>query len=211
MNTNACVLLAEEHITTQCGNPEEVPTELADYEGKATYNEAVESARAGWHQSIIERFRAAKPATTTAGGAVTWLGTLLTWHQRITNLVTWGGQQSLASIINDRVAALADLDEDQSNIFSLRAPLSGSSGLDFRSCSTAINIGYSTNEHAKKLLAYPAVELLAIIAAETAPLISFGRRDCGVMIQGRAYRFSVIPRTATNRYYYYWGPASPQA
>lgn len=130
----------------------------------------------------------------------------ITWPDRVPGLVTWSGQQTLARLIRDTQRALREAlptAPQPLDPLTLRAPKTGASGLDPLACPDPIDAGFSPARLGIAVMQRPALELLAIVGLETVPLLSFGRRQCGFVHAGQAWRFSVTPRGEHG--YYQWG------
>lgn len=128
----------------------------------------------------------------------------ITWPDRLPDLKTWAGQQTLDKIVAKLVQAISQAEGD--NLFSLRMPMKGATGFDSLSCPDAIDCGFSPAALDMEVVQRPALELLAIIGLESLPLISFGHRQCGFIHGDLTWRFPVEPRDGG--YYHRWGNLS---
>lgn len=132
-----------------------------------------------------------------------WI-TPITWPDRLPDLKTWSGRQTLPGII-------AKLQEEvrkseQVNLFEMASFMHGASGFNGIACQDSLDsldIGFSPAALGIAVRQYPARELLAILALETLPLVSFGRRHVGFIHDGQIWQFKVEPRDSG--YYYRWG------
>jgi CRISPR-associated protein Csb3 len=166
-----------------------VDDERADenYEGERQRVAAID------HDSVRELLLADDPQERTNFDGVRWGGRLITWPDRVPDLKVWAGQLTLAKIIKKTQAALRSA-EWTGDLFSVRAPMKGTSGLDALSCPSALDAGFSADVLGMAVVQRPGVELLTIIALESVPLISYGRRDCGFVHDGKLWRFAVEDR-----------------
>lgn len=162
--------------------------------------ESVAAARRDDHQRVRDLLLST-PATSLPGrdGAV-WVRRL-TWPDRVPGLKTWAGNQTLPKLISKlQVAVRKSPSED---LFELRVPMKGATGIDALSCQNAIDIGFSPSTLDMEVLQRPALELLAIVGLERLPLLSFANRVCGFVEKGRIWQFPVEERDGG--YYHRWG------
>lgn len=130
---------------------------------------------------------------------VRWLGRTITWPDRVPDLKTWAGQQTLPKIIAKLQAMLKGAAGD---LYAARAFGKGASGMDALSCQGDIDIGFSPNALQMDVQQRPGLELLAIVGLESVPLVSFGRLICGFIHDEKLWRFKVESR---GQYYGRWG------
>lgn len=121
-----------------------------------------------------------------------WLGVRIRWPQRLPDLRTWAGQQTLRHVIEARREALAydivtqakksrqkiDLPEDV-GLLDWRRPIHGMLGIDHRSTASNLDIGFSPDALGMRVNCYAAAELLAILGVDLMPLIRWGHRAYG--------------------------------
>jgi len=157
---------------------------------------------------IAHRAIAAQLATPPngEGNSVNWLGLRLGWFERLPQLKTWAGGQSLHLLIRERQSLLpAPLECPLEDV---RGPSKSTSGFDARTVATAIDVGFNARKVGRGLIdVYPAVELLAILGAEVSPIICFGHRAYGYVGGGRTWAFETFDRGS--HYYKVWGTARP--
>lgn len=167
------------------------------------------------HAAKLELLKPAKKAVI--GDGVTWGERRISWPDRVPGLVTWTGQQTLASGIRALQGGLRDAAGDGrvnsgADIFEVQAPMTGGLGVDPTTTLDAADVGFSTTAQKMPVMRRVGIELLAVLGLETVPLVSFGWRECGFIFRGRMWTFSVEPRAGG--YYYRWGnvqlaPAAP--
>ncbi len=117
----------------------------------------------------------------------------ITWPDRVRGLVPWAGQQSLSRIISARQKLLRAVSDD-ADLFQVKAPIVGASGLDPWSAPISMETGFSTSKLGMAIMCRPAIELLAIVGLESVPLVSFSWRDVGFVHAGDVWRFDVEKR-----------------
>lgn len=156
-----------------------------------------EEASKNWdRQSVLHRLLTPPEST---GDALFYAGQKITWPKRCPNLVTWAGQQNLEGLIKKRQECVDA--EEARDPFTYVANLTGESGLDPDFCQTPMERGWSADAEGIALPQRPLLELLGIIGAEVTPIVSFGPRQCGIIIGGIVHRFPVRCRVG---YYYMW-------
>jgi hypothetical protein len=156
------------------------------------YAAAVVTALRKDHESVMVRLRDSEAEPVHHYVGARWLGTLITWPDRMPCLKTWAGQMTLPGIIKkSRAAIRGHTDEDP---FAFSAPLKGVTGFDPLPAQSALDIGFNPARLDMPIFQRPAVELLAVYGLESLPLVSFGRRDCGFVHGGRLWRFAVEER-----------------
>lgn len=154
------------------------------------------------HARVADYLRSDKP--TERYETVRWLGRRLMWPHRLPELVTWGGQQTLAKLIARRQSALGR--DRIENILSFTAPMTGASGLDPLINLDALDVGFSPNQLGMSVMQRPGVELLAILALESVPIISFGRQRYAISHEMIQWEFRVESRGS--KYYKRWSYAN---
>ncbi len=171
-----------------------------------------EDPRAIWaathadHQRVADILRSDAP--TEKYGTVRWLGRKLDWPNRLPELVTWSGQQTLAKIIATRQKALGKKPID--NLFSFSAPLSGASGMDPLSADIdARDVGFSANALGMKIIQRPAIELLTIVALEAVPILAMPGKRYAFSVDTVQWEFGVESRAGG--YYKRWTYAEVRA
>ena len=157
----------------------------------------------GDNEKVREILLSERPEPIQGKDGVRWLGELH-WPDRVPGLKTWSGQQTLAKLIRERQKAVEDATEG--DLFALKAYLKGTSGLDADVSTDALDVGFSPDVLGLAVEQRPALELLAVVGAESVPLVSFGRRVCGWHEAGRLWRFRVAPRGG-DTYYHRWTAA----
>ena len=127
----------------------------------------------------------------------------VTWPDRVPALKTWSGQQTLLKLIKSRQALLASSNE--ADLMAVRVVAQGVTGLDLLSAPRAIDIGFSLDQLDIPIEQRVGMELLAIHALCTVPLVSLPsrRRECGVIYDGRLWTWPVEERDT--HYYSRWG------
>jgi CRISPR-associated protein Csx14 len=86
------------------------------------------------------------------------------FREKATSLKCWAGQQTSASIAAELLRVLPG--EIHTNLFVQPAMTSTRFGVDPRSAWSAVDIGYSPNEHQQDAATFAAVELLAAIGLQ---------------------------------------------
>lgn len=162
---------------------------------------SIEAARLADHAAVRAILLRAEAKSSPHHDGCAWLR-LITWPDRVPGLKTWAGQQTLAKIIRGAQNAIEQSPEG--DLFALRAPVKGASGLDALTAQDSLDIGFSPNVLDMAVISRPAVELLAIYGLETLPLVSYGPRECGFYHDGQLWRFRVASRNGKN-YYHRWG------
>jgi hypothetical protein len=157
------------------------------------------AALGGDHAEAAQALRMRVEAVPGAMG-VRWMRPI-TWPDRVPGLVTWSGKQTLPRLICDAQAALRAARTP--DLIEARAARKGVSGLDPSVCHSALDVGFSLAVQGIPVVQRPGVELLAIVGLETVPLVSFERRVCGYLYEGRIWRFSVERRGEHG--YHQWG------
>lgn len=165
-----------------------------------------EAARLNDCQRVRERITESK-VIARSGDLVgaKWLDRVITWPDRVPNLVTWSGNQKLAKIIDERAKLLANSAEVDPLL--VCAKFKGASGLDSLTAGVAIDIGFSPAPLGIETSCRPGVELLAIIGLESLPLVSFAQRLCGFIHDGQVWCMKITPRDGG--YYYRWEDIRP--
>lgn len=169
---------------------------------------SVAAALAVDHRRVADILRDSHAEGNANYAGVKWLGRLISWPDRLPDLVTWTGQMSLAKIVKARVKMLGD--GPIGDLYAYQAAAKGTTGLDGATCQDALDAGFSAATLDLAVVQRPALELLAILGLESCPLVSFGKRDAGYLWDefgdGRhaLYRFTVEARDGG--YYHRWGP-----
>ena len=132
-------------------------------------------------------------------GSVFWLGRKISWPERLPELVTWSGRQTLGKLIKKYQSALSVRVE---NLFTFTAALKGASGLDPLINLDPIDVGFSANGVGIEVQQRPAVELLAIYALDFTPVLSFGGGEYAIMEDMIEWRFGAEKRAGG--YYSRW-------
>lgn len=174
---------------------------LAQVGFDALLGEVARPARRSDHRRVYERLLAKEPSpmSNNREGAL-WL-VPITWPDRVPGLKCWAGQVTLPKIIAKLQAAVRT--QPDGDLFELRAPIKGASGIDALSCPSAIDVGFSVNALGMAVVQRPAMEMLAIYGLETLPLVSFAAHECGFIHDGFIWRFPVEGRG--DGHYRRWG------
>lgn len=184
-----CELLARigfDALNTSPANQYDFP----DYDDDREYSALAQIAD---HCSVADRMRESELTDNQNYNGVVWLGRRIDWPDRVPAMKTWAGQMSLKKIIGKFVKSLGK--QPINDLFAFRAPLKGASGLDSRSCPNAIDVGFSLNAHPEMLVEMrPGIELLAVIGLQQMPILSFARRDVGILYDGKIYRWRIEKR-----------------
>lgn len=153
------------------------------------------------------RMISSKPKAWPNKSGCSWLGRSITWPDRVPGLVTWSGQQTLPMLIKKCQSALeewggADLREAS-------VAMTGVSGIDSLVAQDAIDVGFSVDALKMPVFQRVGLELLAIYALEAVPLLSFARRQVGVLHAGQVWTWRVEAREGG--YYHRWGDVREMA
>lgn len=145
------------------------------------------------HRNIADRMRESELSDNPNYNGATWMGHLIDWPDRVPAVKSWAGQMSLKKIIAKFVKSLGKAPID--DLFAFRAGLKGASGIDARVCPNAIDVGFNLPDHPDMLIEMrPGVELLAMIGMQHVPIVSFARREVGVMHDSKLYRWQIEKR-----------------
>lgn len=168
---------------------DEIDTEARCEQARADYL----AARKADHQRVLDWLRAAevKPRQNYDGCIIG--GVLIAWPDRIPRLKTWAGNQSLAKIVKNYIAALPKTTRD---VLAIEAPIKGSSGLDRGTATTALEDGFSVSEL--------DMDRITAIGLETLPITVYPDRRLGYDAGGSRWIFE---REDRNDYYGRWGTA----
>lgn len=153
------------------------------------------------HDRVRSVLLSRRPQPEQHGDGVRWIRRI-TWPDRVPGLKTWAGQSDLVKIVRKLQDAIPEGGEI--DLFEFRAPILGASGIDALSCQDARDIGFSPAAIDMPVQQRVGLELLAIVGAECVPLVSYARRECGFVHDGRTWRFAVEQRGTS--YHSRWGP-----
>jgi hypothetical protein len=123
------------------------------------------------------------------------------WVDRVPALKTWAGQQTLAKLAKKRQAALP---KEVADVVAVEAPVKGSSGLDKRAATTALEDGFSIGAEGMARMTRVGTELLAIIGLEFIPVTVYPDGAIEYAAGESRYVFRVEDR---GEYYGRWGTA----
>lgn len=161
------------------------------------------------HARVLAHLLAADKPEPRSGdlSGTKWLGRVISWPDRVPGLKTWAGNATLCGIIAGHLKRLASADF-AGDLFTVRGVIrtvkgEGPSGLDSPTCQNAIDIGFSPSKLGMEIECRPALELLAVVGLESAPLVSFDARVCGFVHAGKVWRFDVQDRDGG--YFKRWG------
>lgn len=128
-------------------------------------------------------------------------GVWIDWPIHLPELKVWAGQASLTTITDGRLRALHQhTRQPGTRLLDWKIPYSGMSGLDARTASATLDIGFSPSEAGLDIATYVAAELLMIIGMQVAPVTRFGRREYGYLDpDGQWWRYRVVERERYHR------------
>jgi hypothetical protein len=116
------------------------------------------------------------------------------WPMTLPRLKVWAGNASLGTIIRARIEAINAAGDLDCDIMQWRQPIAGASGLDPRTCISALDAGFSLNEAGMKVQAFCAAELLAIVGLQVSPITRFARNEYGYLAGEKWFSFEVRKR-----------------
>lgn len=163
---------------------------------EADEDKAIAAARSAEMRRLAQRLRSSH--AEERGDATYWLGRRLRWHERAPWIVTWGGRQTLAGLINKRAAALPD---DATDLLTAAAPITGMSGLDAAHAADARDIGFSPDRLGMQIMSRVGAELLTIYALDHLDIATTPTDEWGVLIDGEWWRGACVRR---GTYYRAW-------
>jgi hypothetical protein len=128
-------------------------------------------------------------------------GIRCTWVDRVPGLKTWAGNQTLTKIAKQRRDAMPKKIDD---ILLVEAAITGSSGLDRRCATTALEDGFSVDALGMRRVTRVGMELLAIIGLERVSITVHPDGSIEYPAADERFVFRVEDR---NNYYGRWGTA----
>lgn len=133
--------------------------------------------------------------------SVSLAGHRITWPVGLPELKIWAGRATLETLVDDRRAKLHETPMPVgTTLYDWVAPYKTMSGLDPRTASTALDIGFSPAKLGMEIDTYVASELLAVVGMELGPIIRYGRKEYGYFgPDGGQWTFSVVERDGYHR------------
>lgn len=151
-------------------------------------------------QPAKKKARRSKSDEGERDGIASLAGQKIGWHMALPELKVWAGQLTLQSIVDARRAAIHDaiavIDRDPPDPLDWRLPIGGASGIDPRSCVTALDAGFSPDALGMDIVTYCAAELLATLGMEISPITRFSHRVYGYQTpdSGDWWQFGIANR-----------------
>jgi hypothetical protein len=170
--------------------------------GEEAEHEAYLAARRSDHQRVADWLRGVEVSPIPNHDGADIGGIRCYWPDRIPGLKSWSGNQTLAILSRKRQAALPAVVTD---VLECEAPITGASGIDRCSATTALEDGFSVDALGMKRMARVGMELLAIIGLETLPITVHPDQSLSYEVDGVRYAFRAEPRGDYG--YRRWGSA----
>lgn len=197
-----CAQVGWRWLLAHIGGPSEPADDWSQEGGDDGDRAQYLAARRMDHQRVADWLRAARVRAITDRDGCHIGDVTITWPDRAPQLAVWAGQQTLARLVAQRQRAMP---ENVTDVMAIEAPIKGASGIG-PGASTALEVGFSIDDNDMMRVTAVAVELLAIIGAETMPItlmpdgrIAYDTSD------GARFAFRVERRGQS--YYRRWGMA----